>query len=104
MSRPSGMPFYKSLKGHPPDGDVIADASPEECLWELVKVLLCRITGANNKEFLFVFRELAIQTSLLDEATQKNLRPLCEKMEGIIRELLGPYVSKIQVRFCTTGS
>jgi hypothetical protein len=92
------------LKGHPSDGGVIADASPEERLWGLVKVLLRRITGANNKEFLIVLKELASQTSLLDEVTQKDLRPLCEKMEGIIHEFLGPYASKIQVRFCTTGS
>ena len=82
--------FYESLKVHPPDGGVSADAPPEERLRGRVKALLRRVTGANNKEFLIVLRELASPTGLLDEVTRKDLRPLREKMEGIIRELLGP--------------
>jgi AcrR family transcriptional regulator len=95
--------FYESLKLHPPDGGVSADAPPEERLRGRVKALLRRVTGANNKEFLIVLRELASPTGLLDEVTRKDLRPLRENMEGIIRELLGPYASKTQVRFCATG-
>jgi AcrR family transcriptional regulator len=95
--------FYESLKVHPPDGGVSADAPPEERLRGRVKALLRRVTGANNKEFLIVLRELASPTGLLDEVTRKDLCPLCEKMEGLIRELLGPHASKTQVRFCATG-
>jgi AcrR family transcriptional regulator len=95
--------FYESLKVHPPDGGVSADAPPEERLRGRVKALLRRVTGANNKEFLIVLRELASPTGLLDEVTRKDLCPLCEKMEGLIRELVGPHASKTQVRFCATG-
>jgi AcrR family transcriptional regulator len=95
--------FYESLKVHPPDGGVCADASPEERLRGRVKALLRRVTDANNKEFLIVLRELASPSGLLEEVTRKDLRPLREKMEGIIRELLGPHASETQVRFCATG-
>jgi AcrR family transcriptional regulator len=95
--------FYRSLKLHPPDDGVSADAPAEERLRGRVKALLRRVTGANNKEFLIVLRELASPTGLLDEVTRKDLRPLREKMEGIIRELLGPHASKTEVRFCATG-
>ncbi len=95
--------FSESLKVHPPDGGVSADAPPEERLQGRVEALLRRVNGANNKEFLIVLRELASPTSLLDEVTRKDLRPLREKMEGLIRELLGPHASETQVRFCATG-
>jgi AcrR family transcriptional regulator len=95
--------FYESLKVHPPDGGVSADAPPEERLRGRVKALLRRVTGAKNYEFLIVLRELASPTGLLDEVTRKDLRPLREKMEGLIRELLGPHASETQVRFCATG-
>lgn len=95
--------FYESLKVHPPDGGVSADAPPEERLRGRVKALLRRVTGSNNYEFLIVLRELASPTGLLDEVTRKDLRPLREKMEGLIRELLGPHASETQVRFCATG-
>ncbi len=95
--------FYESLKVHPPDGGVSANVPPEERLRGRVKALLRRVTSSNNKAFLIVLRELASPTGLLDEVTRKDLRPLREKMEGLIRELLGPYASEAQVRFCATG-
>jgi AcrR family transcriptional regulator len=95
--------FYESLKVHPPDGGVSADAPPEERLRGRVKALLRRVTDASNKEFLIVLRELANPTGLLDEVTRKEIGPLREKMEGLIRELLGPHASETQVRFCAIG-
>jgi AcrR family transcriptional regulator len=95
--------FYESLKVHPPDGGISANAPPEERLRGRVKALLHRVTSANNKEFLIVLRELASPTGLLGEVTRKELHPLREKMEGLIRELLGPHASETQVRFCATG-
>lgn len=95
--------FYESLKVYPPDGAVGADAPPEERLRGRVKALIRRITSPQNREFLIVLRELASPTGLLDEVTRKDLRPLRESMEGLIRELLGPQASETQVRFCAIG-
>ena len=95
--------FSESLKVHPPDGGVSEDARPEERLRGQVEALLRRIADENNKEFLIVHRELANPTGLLEEVTRKDLRPLREKMETLVRELLGPRASDMQVRFCAIG-
>lgn len=92
--------FSESIKAHPPDGGISDNASPEERLLGSVEALLYRIADENNKEFLFVQKELANPTGLLDEVMQEELRPLHEKMETLVRELLGPRISEVQVRFC----
>ena len=61
------------------------------------------MTGTQNKALLIGLRELASPTGLLDEVTRKDLFPLREEMEGIIRELLGPHASRTQVQRFTTG-
>ncbi len=93
--------FYESIKSHPPDGGVSEDAPPEERLRGRIVALLSRIADKNNREFWFVQKELANPTGLLDEVIQKEIWPLREKMENLIRELLGPHSSDMQVRFCT---
>jgi AcrR family transcriptional regulator len=95
--------FYESLKVHPPDGGVSANAPPEERLRGRVKALLGRVTSPSNKEFLIVLKELATPTGLLEEVKRKDLRPLRERMEGLIRELLGSHASETQVQFCAKG-
>lgn len=92
--------FYESIKAHPPDGGVSDNASPEERLRGRVSALLCRIADKENKEFLFVQKELANPTGLLNEVIEKEIRPLHEKMENLVQELLGPHASDMQVRFC----
>jgi AcrR family transcriptional regulator len=92
--------FSESVKAHPPDGGVSDSAPSEERLRGQVAALLRRIADENNKEFLFVQKELANPTGLLDEVTQEELRPLHEKMETLVRELLGPHASDMEVRFC----
>ena len=93
--------FSESMKAHPPDGGVSDSAPSEERLRGQVAALLHRIADGNNKEFLFVQKELANPTGLLDEVTQEELRPLHEKIETLVRELLGSRSSDMQVRFCT---
>jgi AcrR family transcriptional regulator len=95
--------FSQSLKAHPPDGGVSEDARPEERLRGQVEALLRRMADENNKEFLIVHRELANPTGLLEEVMRKDLGPLRDKMETLIRELLGPRASGMQVRFCAIG-
>lgn len=92
--------FFESVKAHPPDGGVSEDAPPEERLRGSVAALLHRIADENNKEFLFVQKELANPTGLLEEVMQEELRPLHERMETLIRELIDPRALDMQVRFC----
>ncbi len=95
--------FAQSLETHPPEGGASEDARPEERLQGQVTALLRRIADESNKEFLIVHRELANPTGLLEEVMRKDLRPLRDKIETVIRELLGPAASDMQVRFCAIG-
>jgi len=92
--------FSESVKTHPPDGGVSDGAPPEERLRGQVVALLRRIADEGNREFLIVQKELANPTGLLNEVMREELRPLHEKIETLVRELLGPRTSDMQVRFC----
>ena len=92
--------FSESLKVHPPDGGVSDAAPPEERLRGQVVALLRRIADEDNREFFIVQKELANPTGLLNKVMRVELRPLQERMEILVRELLGPHVSDMQVRFC----
>jgi len=91
--------FLESLKAHPPDGGATDDASPKERLRRQISALLHRIADKNNREFLLVQKELANPTGLLKEVIHMELRPLQQRMRAVIRELLGPHVSDLLVRF-----
>ncbi len=93
--------FSESVKVHPPDGGVSDAAPPEERLRGQVVALLRRIADEDNREFFIVQKELANPTGLLNKVMRVELRPLHEKMETLVRELLGPRTSDMQVRFCT---
>ena len=95
--------FSESVKAHPPDGGVSDTAPAEERLRGQVTALLRRIADEKNKEFLFVQKELANPTGLLREVMQEEIRPLHEKMESLVRELLGPGCTDMEVQFCTIG-
>jgi AcrR family transcriptional regulator len=92
--------FSESVKAHPPDGGVSDSAPPEKRLRGQVVALLRRIADEDNREFLIVQKELANPTGLLNEVMQEELWPLQERMESLVRELLGPRTSDMQVRFC----
>lgn len=92
--------FSESVKAHPPDGGVSDSAPPQERLRGSVAALLHRIADEVNREFLIVQKELANPTGLLNKVMREELQPLQERMESLVRELLGPHASDMQVRFC----
>lgn len=95
--------FARSVEAHPPDGGVAADAPPEERLRGQVASLLQRIVDKDNREFRFMQREFANPTGLLGEVMREEMRPLQQRMEGLVRELLGPQVTDQEVQFCEVG-
>jgi AcrR family transcriptional regulator len=95
--------FRESLKAHPPDGGVSDDAPPEERLRAHVAALVRRLADKNNKEFWFVQREFANPTGLLEEVMREEIHPLQKRTEGLVRELLGPLTSDMEVQFCETS-
>jgi AcrR family transcriptional regulator len=95
--------FAQSVQAHPPDGGVAADAPPEERLRGQVMALLHRIADENNREFCFMQREFSNPTGLLEEVMREEIRPLQQRTERMVRELLGPQVAEREVRFCEVG-
>ena len=95
--------FAQSMQAHPPDGGAAADAPPEERLRGHVTALLQRIADENNREFCFMQREFANPTGLLEEVMREEIRPLQERTERMVRELLGPRVAEREARFCEVG-
>jgi AcrR family transcriptional regulator len=95
--------FRESLKGHPPDGGVSDDAPPEERLRAHVAALVRRMADKNNREFWFVQREFANPTGLLEEVMREEIHPLQKRTEDLVRELLGPLISDMEVKFCETS-
>lgn len=91
--------FIESLKAHPPDGGISPDAPPEDRLRGLIMALIKRISDKNNKEFPIVYRELANPTGLLKEVMEEEIRPIHEKMEGVVRELLGDEATEKEIEF-----
>lgn len=92
--------FSESIKAHPPDAGISDAAPPEERLRGQITALLRRIGDKRNKEFLIVQKEMTNPTGLLDEIMREMILPLQKRMQDIIRELIGPEASDMQVRFC----
>jgi TetR/AcrR family transcriptional regulator, regulator of cefoperazone and chloramphenicol sensitivity len=92
--------FLKSLEEHPPDGGVRPDAPAEERLHGHILALIKRIADLRNKEFHFVQREFASPTGLLEEVMKREVVPLRQRTEALVRELLGPDASNRDIQFC----
>lgn len=92
--------FRESIKAYPPDGGVDTSAQPEYRLVGQVTALLQRITDNGNIEFSIAHQELAKPTGLLEEVMHEEFEPLQLRVESLVREILGPYNSAKQVRFC----
>ena len=92
--------FAESIKAYPPDGGVSDNVSPEERLRGQITALLHRIADENNKEFHISQKEFVNPTGFLDEVIHKELKPMHDRTEVVVRELLGPYASHSDVQFC----
>ncbi len=95
--------FLQSLEAHPPHGGVPDSAPVVQRLRAQISALLRRITDPDNREFMIVYREMANPTGLLEEVMREEVLPIAERMEGMVREVLGPGVSKAKVRVYATA-
>lgn len=93
--------FRGSIEAYPPDGGVDGNAPARQRLRGVVFALIRRVTDENSREFLIVHKELANPTGLLEEVMGREIGPLREKIEGLVREILGTKSTKKRVRFVT---
>lgn len=92
--------LHESLKAHPVDGGVSADAPPEERLKGQIKALLERVADENNLEIQIVHKEMSNPTGLLNDVMREVIEPVKTRTQAVIRELLGPKATEAQVQFC----
>ena len=92
--------FYESLRAHPLDDSVSENAPPKKRLRMHVTAIVRRMADKNNKEFWLMQREFVNPTGLLEEVMREEINPFQQRMEGLVRELLGPLISDPEVQFC----
>lgn len=95
--------FRDSIKAHPPDGGVDANAPVEQRLAGVISALLRRINDKDNKEFHIVNKEMANPTGLLEEVMKEEMMPLRRRIMALMHEILGPNKPEVMVRFCTVS-
>lgn len=95
--------FAESMAAHPPDGGVPGDAPAAVRLRGMIQAAIRRTADENNREYLIVHKELASPTGLLGEVMHREIRPLHDRMEAVVRELLGPRADAEQISFCVFG-
>lgn len=88
-----------SLRQHPPDSGVGANARPELRLHAFIHSFLQRllIGTAQGAYARLMVREMSDPTVALDIVVREHIRPLSDRLNGIVREILGPEASEDSV-------
>ncbi|NLF30935.1 MAG: CerR family C-terminal domain-containing protein [Planctomycetes bacterium] len=94
------LAFQRSLRAHPLDGGIGADAGAEDRLRGLVLSTVRRITDPRGHEFDILERERGNPTGLLAEIMRKSIEPVRRHLDAIVRELLGERAAERHVVLC----
>jgi len=91
-----------ALAKYPPDLGLAPDATPEQRLHAFVRSFLLRIfdQGPHSCHGRLMAREMVEPTAALDTLANDVIRPMAERLRGILRELLGPKVREPQLSLC----
>jgi hypothetical protein len=92
--------YQRALEKYPPDLGLERGATPEERLYAFVRSLLLRIFDEGKRAWhgKLISREIMEPTPALKSLAEKQIRPLEEMLEAIVRNLLGRGASPKQVR------
>lgn len=88
------------LEAWPPDGGVPASAPAEERLRGRVRAGLQRAVLGEAAEFQITRNEMVNPTGLLREVIDDAVGPLRQAMQAILRELLGPQATPLDIALC----
>jgi TetR/AcrR family transcriptional regulator, regulator of cefoperazone and chloramphenicol sensitivity len=91
-----------ALQRYPPDLGTTPDAPPEERLRAFVRAFLLRLLDDGVPAWLgkLMAREMIEPTSALDGLVETTLRPMFQRLVGIVGEIAGPAADPKQVRLC----
>ncbi|MCL7422820.1 MAG: CerR family C-terminal domain-containing protein [Methylobacter sp.] len=92
--------FQEDLKAHPSGAGLAADTPAEVRLAGRIKSLIARIADPDSHFFAIVHREMAQQTSLLQQIMAQEINPERQALNELIGELLGPDATARQIQFC----
>lgn len=93
----------EALKKYPPTLDLPASATPEKKLHAFVRSFLFRIADKGRPAWhgRLMAREMAEPTAGLDALINDVYRPLVERLDSIVRDLVGAVISDEAVRSCS---
>jgi AcrR family transcriptional regulator len=92
--------FQQDLKNHPSDGGIAEDTNAEQRLSGRIRSLIARIADPNSHFFAIVYKEMALQTNLLEKIMEQEINPERLAMIALITELLGENATQKQIQFC----
>jgi AcrR family transcriptional regulator len=92
--------FQQDLKKHPSDGGIAENTSAAERLGGRIRALIARIADPESDFFAIVYKEMALQTRLLEKIMEQEILPEHLAMTQLIAELLGENANQKQIQFC----
>jgi AcrR family transcriptional regulator len=92
--------LQQDLKNHPSDGGVAENTTAEQRLSGRVQSLITRIADPNSHFFAIVYKEMVLQTNLLEKIMEQEINPERLAMIALITELLGENATEKQIQFC----
>jgi AcrR family transcriptional regulator len=95
--------FNRELILYPPDGGLVADATPEQKLASRIKSLIHRLADDNSYSFMIIHKEMAQPTRLLADILEKEINPQRLQMLSLLKECLGQSATEKQIQYCHTS-
>ena len=94
--------FEEAMEVYPPDGGLPKDAPAEQRLYSVIHSHLHRVldNGRLGHSGQILLREMTEQTEILQRVHHDVITPLRKRIQGIIKELLGPLSDDQTVIFC----
>jgi AcrR family transcriptional regulator len=92
--------FGQAMEKYPPTLGTTPDSSVEDRLAAFIRSFLLRILDTGRPSWFgkLIAREMADPTPALDERVRENMRPMRDRLLGILREMLGPDATDTQLR------
>lgn len=94
--------LVEALRKYPPDGGLPPDAPAEQKLRAYVRSFLFRMLGEGTPAWhgRLMAREMSEPTAAFELILTETAKPMSQRLNGIVRDLLGPDVSEQTVRNC----
>jgi TetR/AcrR family transcriptional regulator, regulator of cefoperazone and chloramphenicol sensitivity len=92
----------EALKKYPPDGNLPPTAPAPERLGAFIRSWLFRMLGEGTPAWhgKLMAREMSEPTAGFELLMSESVRPMAQRLSGLVAELLGPDASETTVRDC----